>query len=354
MKILITGGAGFVGSHLAILFKNQYPRASVVVFDNLRRRGSETNLASLAENDIQFVHGDIRVASDLDDLGTGFDVFVEASAEPSVLAGIGSSPQYVLQTNLAGTLNCLEYSRRHCGSFIFLSSSKVYSIAAVRSIELVERETRFDISEASSIRGLSRRGINESFPTDSARSFYGATKLASELILQEYVHAHGMKACINRCGIICGPGQFGRVDQGVFSLWVAHYVLGKSLQYSGFGGTGKQVRDLLHPADLFDLIWKQVESPKLQQGDVYNVGGGQERSTSLLEFNRLCEQISGNRVVVERRPDTGIVDVPFYVSDTTKVRSTYQWEPTRSVRDIAIELFRWIRKNEGTLRSVFG
>src|SRR4051812_4260946 len=122
MRILITGGAGFVGSSLATYFKKNDPSSSVVAFDNLKRRGSELNLAVFKELGIEFVHGDIRVLSDLEDLSGDFDLFIEASAEPSVLAGLNGSPNYVLQTNLTGTLNCLEFARKRTRQMIFLST----------------------------------------------------------------------------------------------------------------------------------------------------------------------------------------------------------------------------------------
>jgi len=221
MRILITGGAGFVGSNLALSFKKEAPSATVVVLDSLRRRGSELNIAPFRRHGIQFVHGDTRSYSDLEDLPGNFEALIEASAEPSVLAGMDGSPRYAIQTNLSGALNCLEFARRRSAAFVFLSTSRVYSIAPLKDIRLLETPTRFEIGETQDCRGVSVRGISEDFPTHLHRSLYGATKLASELIIQEYVQAYGLKAVINRCGTIAGPGQFGKVDQGVFTLWVA-------------------------------------------------------------------------------------------------------------------------------------
>jgi len=212
-----------VGSSLARRFQEESKNNSVVVLDNLRRRGSEINLPDLKNRGIKFCHGDIRVQDDLNDLNGNFDLIIEASAEPSVLYGVTQSPAYVLNSNLSGTLNCLKFAKERCGAFLFLSTSRVYSMEPLRAILLDEAESRFKVRDQVSIPGLTSRGVSEVFATHLPRSFYGATKLASEMIIQEYVYAYKMPALINRCSVICGPGQFGKPDQGVFSLWAIHH-----------------------------------------------------------------------------------------------------------------------------------
>ncbi|HVQ39272.1 MAG TPA: NAD-dependent epimerase/dehydratase family protein, partial [Pyrinomonadaceae bacterium] len=302
---------------------------------------------------VEFVHGDIRNQSDLEDLPGEFDVFIEASAEPSVLAGISGSPNYVLQTNLAGTLNCLEFARKRAGSFVFLSTSRVYSMRPLREIKLIETESRFEIDAGQSIAGVSEQGVAEEFPTHLPRSFYGATKLASELIIQEYVETYGLRAVIDRCGVIAGPGQFGKVDQGVFTLWVANHVYQKPLRYTGFGGQGKQVRDLLHPLDLFGLLKKQISKIDECAGGVFNVGGGREISTSLMELTDLCRRVTGNEVSIESETQTSAVDIPLYISDYQKAGQAFSWQPARSVETIVEDIFRWLRDNQSELRPLF-
>jgi CDP-paratose 2-epimerase len=353
MKVLITGGAGFVGSNLAKKFRAAGD--SVVVLDNLRRRGSERNISELTKLGATFVHGDIRNSADLEDLPGTFDVMVEASAEPSVLAGLDGSPSYVLDTNLVGTLRCLEAARKKAKCLVFLSTSRVYSIDPLRAIPLQETESRFEISNTkSTIPGLSSRGVAEDFPVNLPRSLYGATKLASEYFVQEYFHTYKLSGVINRCGVIAGPGQFGKVDQGVFTLWVANHIYKKNLQYTGFGGTGKQVRDLLHPDDLYDLIRLQIDGKIPLQAQVYNVGGGREVSTSLKELTALCQKITGHEITLTSRPESTSVDIPLYISDSSLVEKTYGWKPKRNVETIVRGISDWISQNKESLKEIFG
>jgi CDP-paratose 2-epimerase len=353
MRILITGGAGFVGSNLALNFRHKIYQSDVVVFDNLKRRGSELNIPKFKRSGIHFVHGDIRNQNDLDDIPGNFDVMIDASAEPSVHSGQNGSPLYPIQTNLSGTVSCLEFARRRVGQLVFLSTSRVYSIQPLREIHLQETSTRFELQDNQTRAGLTTKGISETFPTNQARSLYGACKLASEMLIQEYIEAYDLKAHINRCGVIAGPGQFGKVDQGVFTLWVANHYFKKKLTYTGFGGQGFQVRDLLHPDDLFDLIQLQIQEPNRYRGEVFNVGGGMEVSTSLFEFTQLCQQVTGQTIPIMSQPESAAVDIPFYVSDTSKVSEAYNWRPKKSVLDIVKDIKGWIDEDRDLLAGIF-
>ena len=353
LNILITGGAGFVGSNLVRLFRRDHPTARIVAFDNLKRRGSELNISEFRSLNVEFVHGDIRNKTDFEALKGKFDLFIEASAEPSVHAGADGSPGYLLETNLGGTLNCLEFARAQVHKTIFLSTSRVYSIDALKRIPLEESSTRLSLAKETSELGLTQRGVTEDFSTRTARSLYGASKLASEMICQEYAFTYGTKVLINRCGVIAGPGQFGKVDQGVFTLWVANHVFQKPLRYLGFGGLGKQVRDLLHPEDLYDLIRRQAESELGFDASIYNVGGGNSCSTSLLELTHICQKVTGNKVDITSHPETAAVDIPYYVTDTSHVEQVFNWLPKRSVQDIVSDIYNWIEENKSTLRHIF-
>lgn len=204
MKILITGGAGFVGSNLALLFKQQFPNYQITCLDNLKRRGSELNIPRLMSQGIKFIHGDIRCKEDLSEI-QDIDFVIDASAEPSVMAGITSPVEQVYNNNLTGTVNCLELAKKLSAGFIFLSTSRVYPIKTLENLNFEEKETRFVLSDNQPVTGVSSKGIAENFPLEGSRSFYGATKLASELMINEYNALAGVKTVINRCGVITGP-----------------------------------------------------------------------------------------------------------------------------------------------------
>lgn len=348
--ILITGGAGFVGSSLAERFARI--GRNVTVMDNLMRKGSELNVGRLEEAGIVFVRGDIRSERDWAAL-PAFDLVIDCAAEPSVHAGATSSPMLVIETNLNGTVMALEKARRDNSAFLFLSTSRVYSIRDLASIALKENATRFELDPVQPIAGCSANGIAENFPCHTYRSFYGTTKLASEHLIQEYAAFYGLRAMINRCGVIAGPYQMGKVDQGVTALWVARHVYGLPLKYIGYGGKGHQVRDALHPADLFDLIQLQLARVDAWKADVYNVGGGREISFSLAELTSLCREITGRSVPVESVPETTAVDIPLYISDNARVTADYGWKPNRGVKTIVADIHDWILANRESLQKVF-
>ena len=349
--ILITGGTGFVGSNLAVGLKRSLPDTKVICLDNLKRRGSELNLPRLKELGIEFLHGDIRNREDLELPGTKVKTIIECSAEPSVLAGYDASPYYVLNSNLVGTINCLEAARRLGADVVFLSTSRVYPIATLNAVSVEESDTRFELSAKQPLPGVSARGIAEDFPLEGPRSLYGATKLSSELIAQEYSNMYGIRTVINRCGVIAGPWQMGKVDQGVFALWMLSHYFKKDLSYIGFGGTGKQVRDLLHIDDLLRLVEVQLSSMDAFNGNTYNVGGGAEVSLSLVETTRLCEEISGNRIKITKADEDRPGDIRLYITDNTKVTEDTGWAPKAPPEKIMKDIFDWIRENEEGVRQ---
>lgn len=351
--VLITGGAGFVGSNLALRLKQSSETLRVIAFDNLLRSGSQLNLERLRRGGVEFAHGDIRCPEDLARVGR-FDLLLDCSAEPSVHAGSSGSPATVIHTNLVGTIHCFEAARQHGAAILFLSSSRIYPIAALNGLRYVEDATRFRLAEHQDLVGSSDRGIAEDFPLDGPRSFYGATKLASELLLQEYVFNYDVPGLIYRCGVLAGPWQMGRVDQGFLSLWVARHHFRKPLKYIGFGGTGKQVRDVLHVDDLCDLVLLHLAEPSAWDGRIYSVGGGSEVSTSLLELTDLCQQEIGHRVTIEPVPDTSPLDVRLFISDCTKISHDIAWKPQRRIEEIVTSTARWVADHESALEKILG
>lgn len=351
MRVLITGGAGFVGSSVALKLKERYPQYTILCMDNLKRRGSELNVSALKNNDIVFLHGDIRNIEDFEQVGN-IDLLLECSAEASVLAGYDTSPSYLINTNLMGTINCLEHVRKHDAEFIFLSSSRVYPIEYINNMAFKESDTRFELTDQAGILFGSSKGVNENFPLDKPRTLYGATKLASELIIQEYAHMYGIKALVNRCGVLTGPGQFGKSDQGVIVLWIAKHFWKKPLKYIGYGGEGKQVRDILHVDDLFELIDYQINNIDDLAGETFNVGGGEEISISLLELTALCEKYTGNKIQIDSEIDDRQGDIRVYLTDHTKVTQRTGWRPKKTPDDIVKETYQWIVENELKLKEI--
>lgn len=352
-KILITGGSGFVGSNLAIGLKKKWPDANIVALDNLRRRGSELSLKRLRDFNVQFMHGDVRNPADLEDC-EDVDLIIECSAEPSVLAGVNSSPRYLVDSNLVGAINCFELGRKSGATIIFLSSSRVYPYESINELPYRENETRFvwDDSSPGDINGWSENGIREDFPLEGKRSLYGATKLSAELIAQEYAEAYDLNIIINRCGVLAGPWQYGKLDQGVFALWVFNHLFGKNLSYIGFGGLGKQVRDLLHIEDLTDLVISQVENPNKSHFSTFNVGGGKNSSLSLSELTSLCQDITKKTVsihpIIENRP----FDLPIYITDNNKISNVYNWAPKRPADTTIFDIFEWACEYKDDLASL--
>src|SRR4051794_23990301 len=194
-RLLITGGAGFVGSNLAVSLAARHPDDEIVALDNLYRRGSELNLPRLRDAGVSFTHGDVRELEDL--LGVGeVDALVECSAEPSVMAGVGGSPSVLVQTNLIGAYHCLELARQRGAQVGFLSTSRVYPVAPQLQIALDEAETRFEIAAAQTLPGVPPAGVSEEFPLEGARTLYGATKLAAEHLICEYAETYGVQAVV--------------------------------------------------------------------------------------------------------------------------------------------------------------
>jgi CDP-paratose 2-epimerase len=349
MRFLITGGAGFVGSNLAIALRAVFPATEIVCLDNLYRRGSELNIPRLEAAGVKFHRGDVRDAGSFP--AGPFDLLVECSAEPSVLAGQSGSPDYLFETNLVGAYQCLEKARAWGSRFLFLSTSRVYPIARLEAHPWREQETRF-AWEDHGTPGLSSRGVSEELDLSGPRSLYGYTKLSAEQLIEEYRAAFGLQAVVNRCGVIAGPWQFGKVDQGVASLWVLAHHFGRPLNYIGYGGAGKQVRDFLHVADLCDLIVEQVRDFDSWEGWLGNVSGGLDHSVSLCELTALCREVTGKSVPINHNPVNRPNDLRLYIGDCSKLFARATWRPRRDVRCIVEDLHVWVRQNETALRQL--
>ncbi len=350
-RYLVTGGAGFVGSSIAFALKQSFTDCEVIAFDNLHRAGSELNVPRLEEGGVSFTNGDVRNRDDLAAVGD-VDFVIECAAEPSVLAGSGGSPEYVLDTNLQGAINCAELCRQQNAGILFLSTSRVYPFDRLCEVCYAGGETRFLLDEVQDVAGVSSKGISEDLDVRGLKSFYGAAKLSAEMLLQEYQHAFGIPVVIDRCGVIAGPGQFGKIDQGIITFWLVSHMKQRPLRYIGFGGTGKQVRDVLHIDDLLDLVMQQVRSPELYSGKPYNVGGGIGASVSLMELSELCAGLTGNALEIGRDAETRYADIPIYITDNTRITGLSGWSAKRGVEQTVAETLEWLKQAPEELVSI--
>ncbi len=337
MKVLISGVCGFVGSCIARYLLESSESISIVGIDNLARPGSETNRILLQRQGVQLYHGDIRMASDLEALPV-VEWVIDAAAQPSVLAGRDgkTSTRQLLEHNLLGTINLLEYCRNAGSGFILLSTSRVYSIPALTQLTLRIESSAFTLDPEQPLpAGLSVAGVDETFSIQAPISLYGATKLASEQLAQEYAAGFQVPVWINRCGVLAGGGQFGTAEQGIFSYWLHAHSTRRTLKYFGFGGQGFQVRDALHPRDLARMVDLQMHNTG--PGQLLNVSGGARNSMSLAQLTRWCDQRFGPHQPVadwSERP----YDIPWLILDSGKALTATAWEPRIRLEEILEEI----------------
>ena len=339
MKVLLTGACGFVGCAIATELRRQSSAIEILGFDNLSRPGSELNRLSLRECGVIFRHGDVRSASDIDSL-PACEFVIDAAANPSVLAGVSgpANSRQVIEHNLCGTINLLEYCKRHRAGFVLLSTSRVYSISALAGIPVEVKAGAFQPSDAN-IPGLTTDGINEDFSTQPPLSLYGTSKLASEHLAIEYGNAFDFPVWINRCGVLAGAGQFGKADQGIFSFWIHGHRQRRPLAFIGFGGTGHQVRDCLHPRDLVPVLTQQLQSGARPIHPIYNLGGGQDSAMSLRQLHDWCDERFGVHAVEEEAMERPF-DIPWLVVDSTRAAEQWGWRPQTPLSEILEEIAR--------------
>ena len=349
MRLLITGICGFVGSSLANWFREREPSCEIIGIENFVRPGSETNRAVLRSRGIRVQHGDVRNPSDFESL-PAVDWVIDAAANPSVLAGVDnrSRSRQVIEHNLYGTVNLLEYCKRIKAGLILLSTSLVYSIPALTALPLTKGNEAFEWDEnARPPVGASINGLTTEFSTLPPISLYGSTKLASEALALEYHYSFSFPLWINRCGVIAGAGQFGTAEQGIFSYWIHAYAQKRPLKYIGFDGSGRQVRDALHPDDLAELIAQQIDSSH-QSGATFNVGGGFKNAMSLAQLTSLCAKRFGKHAIASD-PTPRPFDVPWLVMDNRQTTSVFNWRPKRDLPSVLDEIASHAERNPNWL-----
>ena len=356
MHILITGGAGFVGSELAVRLSERNHR--VVVMDNLVRRGSETNLEKLARHGVAFVHGDVRNPEDFENLPKGIEFVCDTSAQPSVVSGY-TNPVFDITNNSLGVIRVLEFARHHRCPLIFFSTNRVYVVDRLLELPRREAETRIEwdreawkkIPVEARARGFDPlHGVAEEFAIDGGqRSIYGLSKLIADAACQEYAHAFDMPIVVNRFGVIAGTGQFAKLDQGWVVWWaIAHYFR-LPLKYMGWNG--KQVRDILFLEDVCALVELEMNQMQRFRGDIFNLGGGSENSLSLREGTHLLEQKLGYGTSFGVEDTIRKGDLPIYFTDNRKAAKQLHWQPKVTLDQGFDRILQWIRANEAALRS---
>ena len=356
MRILVTGACGFVGSTIIRAWLEGGVH-DVIGFDNLIRPGSELNRQVLRNAGVKLYHGDVRCPADLEDIPP-VDVVVEAAANPSVLAGVDgqTSSRQLVEHNLFGTVNVLEFCRKHSAMFVLLSTSRVFSIATLSRLPTrVNRDAFEPDFEQPLPEAISPEGLSEGFSTAAPISLYGATKLASEQLALEYGMAYGFPVWVNRCGVLAGAGQFGRADQGIFAYWINSWLHRRPLSYIGFNGNGYQVRDCLHPVDLVRLLDRQLAStPGPQTPQVVNVSGGRASAISLCQLSKWCQQRMGDHSVTANLGSRRF-DIPWMVLDPGLATKTWNWQPSRTNFAIFEEILmhaeqhpEWLELSEST------
>jgi CDP-paratose 2-epimerase len=236
----------------------------------------------------------------------------------------------LLDHNLIGTIQMLEFCKQHSAGFILMSTSRVYSIPPLASLPVESVQGAFRPKSFRPEIGLTEKGISEIFPTLPPASLYGTSKRCSELLALEYAEAFGFPVWINRCGVLAGAGQFGRADQGIFSFWIRSWKEKRPLKYIGFDGRGSQVRDCLHPRDLIPLLQKQIQGDKPSDPKdgidvrISNFSGGTKNACSLVQLSDWClAQFGPHEVASDPQPRP--YDLAWVVLDSTRATRLWNW-----------------------------
>jgi CDP-paratose 2-epimerase len=337
MKILITGGAGFIGTHLAKHFSDRGDR--IAVLDNLSRRGSELNLRWLEERipGLEFIRGDVRDAATVVRAARGREAIFHLAAQVAVTTSV-TNPREDFEINAIGTFNALEAARTSKANpiFIYTSTNKVYG--GMEQAKVVEDPARYRLADLP-------MGVAEDWPLDF-HSPYGCSKGAGDQYVRDYARIYGLPTVVFRQSAIYGERQFGVEDQG----WLAHFVISATLgRPITIYGDGKQVRDMLYVGDLVRAFERAVEQMETVRGRVFNIGGGPGFTLTIWsETGPMLEQLSGRTLDVRYgkwRPG----DQKVYVSDIRKAQRELGWKPEVGPKEGLARLWKWAQENRGDL-----
>ena len=340
MKILITGGCGFVGSNLALFLKRK--GFTVHTLDNLTRKGSKYNSNLLKKQKIKNYKINISNIKKIKSLPK-YDLILDCCAEAAVEISKNDFDK-VINTNLIGTINILKKSKNDKSKIIFISSSRIYPLEEMNKIiKNKNLKSKIKISKM----------FSEKDKIIGPKTIYGLTKLCSEMLIEEFSYAYKLKYLINRRGVISGPLQFGKQDQGFVSLWIWRHLNKKKLSYIGYGGYGNQIRDVLHIDDLSELILLQIKNINKINNKLFTVGGSKTSYTSLNQLTKLCQKITGNKIKMGKVSKTSSYDIPYYLSDNTHVSNTYRWKPKRNINQVVMDTFLWLKNNKPIIKKYF-
>ena len=342
MKILITGGCGFVGSNLSLYLKRNLNNSQIFTIDNFTRPGSKIRYNILKLKNIRNFNIDISNYKKVMNLPR-FDLIIDCCAEAAVADSI-KKPKKVFDTNLIGTFNIINKCKKDKSDIIFLSTSRVYSINLFKK--------KINLSNIKK-KKLNKFSVNESFDTDGRKSLYGFTKLSSEDLIKEYSYSDKIRYIINRFGVISGPWQFGHEDQGFVSLWIISHFLKKNLKYIGFGGKGLQMRDVLHIDDACEIILLQIKKINLIYNQTFNIGGGIRNLISLKKLTNLSENITKNKIKFTQVKKTSIFDIPIFLTNNAKIKKYYKWKPKKKMDLIIKDIYTWTIKYKKIIKKVF-
>ena len=340
--VLITGGAGFVGCNLAdrLCLAGQ----AVHVFDNLSRKGVERNASFLRETHGDLVRievGDIRDAEAVAGAVAGASAVFHLAAQVAVTSSL-VSPVDDFEINARGTLNVLEAVRARDNRLpvIFTSTNKVYG--SLEDVPFDLCGDRYEPREES----IRRRGISEARGLEFY-SPYGCSKGAADQYVLDYARTFGLRAAVFRMSCIYGPHQCGNEDQG----WLAHFLI-HALKEGGITlyGDGKQVRDVLFVDDLVDALLLALENVEALSGQAFNIGGGVDNTTSLLELLDDIVRLHGRSPQV-RREDWRPGDQRYYVSDFSRFHAATGWTPKVPMRHGIERLYHWLREHHAGVRT---
>ena len=346
MRVAVLGGAGFAGGHLSTYLADR--GHDILAVDSLVRPGSEFNVPRLFASGVRVHRGDVRCQ---EDWGVVWEFLPEAvidcAAQPSAVAGY-RNPRLDFTANTFAILSALELCRETGAAFVLFSTNKVYPAASVAAVTgpLERLEHRLEP-------GRPVEAISELCPLDGGgRSLYGASKVAADLMVQEWADAYGFPVICNRFSCLAGPWQWGQAEQGWVAWWVIAHRLGLPLQY--IGHEGRQVRDVLAADDLCRLIELQLEDPR-PGPEAYNVGGGPIHTLSLRECTAICQDVTGRTVPVQEVQEPRKADFPWYVSDITSVCARYGWAPSEASdpESLIESIDAWVVDHLPIIRTLF-